>query len=353
MIKMSFSDKYLWIYRILIGVFLLICFELILPFILKIIKRKIHPPKYDWKAKLREIFYRPIQILIWIVAIWFIVISLAEHFKFTNILEPINKTKNIAIIIDIAWIFIRWKKEIQKEIIVRSEGKIDKTSIEFLGKILSVFIIFIALLLILQKLGINVMPLIAFGGVGAAAFAFAAKDVLANFFGGLMLYITRPFVNNDLVEIPSLNILGNIEHIGWYSTCVRELEKVPVYIPNSIFSNAIIKNSSRRTHRRIEETIKIRYVDFSKITYITDEIKKNLSNNKDIDNSFSPLVYFTTYSDYSLDIMLKVYTKTTEFQDFLRVKEEVLLNIKTILDNAKADFPYPVTSIDFLNQPNK
>lgn len=353
MIEKEFFEKYFWIYKIVALVILLIIFEIILPFAIKIIKSKFLVKKIDWKVKLREIFYTPIKILIWLILVASILSTLAEHFELPNLLSNINRIRNIAIILDITWLFIRWKKEIQNQIILKSGKPIDRTSIEFIGKILSIFIVFIGFLIILQKLGINILPLVAFGGVGAAALALAAKDVLANFFGGLMLYITRPFVKNDLVEIPSHNIMGYIEEIGWYNTCIRELEKIPVYVPNNIFSNAIIKNSSRRTHRRLEETIKIRYLDFSKLTSIIEDIKKILLANSKIDNSFAPFVYFTAYSDYSLDIMLKAYTFSIELEDFLKLKEEILLEIKTILDKEGADFPYPVTSIDFLNQPMK
>jgi len=116
---------------------------------------------------------------------------------------------------------------------------IDKPSIDFLGKILTIIIVFISFLMILQIVGGDIMPLVAFGGIGAAAIGFAAKDVIANFFGGLMLFITRPFVNGDLIEMPSNNIIGHIETIGWYNTCIRELSKMAVYVPNSSFSTAL------------------------------------------------------------------------------------------------------------------
>lgn len=346
-------DNYFWIYKIGLLIVLLLILELILPLVIKIIKRKFQLKQYDWKIKLKEIFYSPIKILIWILIAANILGTLSVYFKQPTVVCAINKIRDIAVILDMIWLLIKWKKEIQNQIIFRSPKPVDNTSVEFMGKILSIFIAFIGLLIILQRLGINVLPLVAFGGVGAAALALAAKDVLANFFGGLMLYFTRPFVKNDLVEIPTLNISGNVEEIGWYSTCIRELEKVPVYVPNSIFSNAIIKNSSRRTHRRLEEIIKIRYLDFSKITTIISEIKKILHENKKIDNTLLPMVYFTAYNEYSLDIMVKVYTLTTELEDFLQLREEILMQIKTILEKNDADFPYPVTSIDFLNQPKK
>lgn len=350
MFEETLFEKYFWIYKIAFAVILLVIFEIILPFAIKIIKRKSKVEKHLWRFKFREIFYIPIKILIWIIALDYILTILLEHYQLSNLLTNINKTRNIAIIIDIVWLLMRWKKEIQNQIISKSAKYLDRTSTEFLGKILSIFIVFIALLIILQKLGVNVLPLVAFGGVGAAALALASKDVLANLFGGLMLYLTRPFVKNDLVEIPSHNIIGYVEEIGWYSTSIRDLEKVPVYVPNNVFSNAIIKNDARRTHRRLEETIKVRYIDFSKLTKIISEIKKNLLENPKVDGSFDPYVYFTSYSDYSLDIMLKVYLNTIEFQEFLKVKEEILFQIKTILEKENADIPYPVTTIDFLNQ---
>lgn len=334
------------------AVILFICFEIILPLAVKLIKIKFLKKHADWKKRINKIFFIPVQILIIVWAVSYILITIAQRYGLTNLTLIMEKTRDI-IIIDIAWLLIRWKKEIQNRIILKSENKADKTSVEFIGKTLIIFFIFIAVLLILLRIGVNIVLLLAFGGLGAAALAFAAKDALANFFGGLMICAARPFVKNDVVEIPTQNILGHIEDIGWYSTRARDFDKAAVYVPNSIFSNAIIKNNTRSPHRRIEETVKIRYLDFSKITKIIKDIKKSFYENRQIDSSFPVLVYFTAYSEYSSDIIIKVYTRVTELSGFLKLKEEILFEIKAILEREKADIPFPVTSIDFLNQVSK
>ena len=118
-------------------------------------------------------------------------------------------------------------------------------------------------MIVLQVWGLNLAPLIAFGGIGAAAIGFAGKDVIANFFGGLMLHINRSFMVGDLIQMPDSHLEGYVEEIGWYLTTVREKKKGRYTCPMR-FSRMRVINGARMTHRRIEEKIGVRYEDFSK-----------------------------------------------------------------------------------------
>jgi MscS family membrane protein len=92
---------------------------------------------------------------------------------------------------------------------------------------------------------------------------FAAKDMLSNIFGGLMLQMDRPFSTGDWIR--SSQFEGTVEKIGWRMTRIRTFSKNPIYIPNSIFASIPIETPSRMTNRRINEVIGIRYDDIAKI----------------------------------------------------------------------------------------
>ncbi len=342
----GFFGKHIWILKVLIGIFLLFFINMILSHILKYIKKKSHPTKYDWKRQISYIFHRPIKVLVWILALSYIINVLLNRFHVSDFIKYINLTRNIFIVLDISWLLIRWKKEIQQMVIRKWQKMIDRGSVDFIGKIISIAIGFVAILVVLEILGLNIVPLMTFGGIGAAAIGFAGKDVIANFFGGLMIYLNRPFANGDIVEIPNQKITGHIEHIGWYNTCIREMNKVPVYIPNSLFSTVCIKNRTRMTHRRIEEKINIRYKDFSKIPQIIAEIRTLLNNEENIDKGYVPYVYFTTYSDYALNIEIKAYTILTSYKDFMQLKQDILFKTKDILTKFGANIPFPTTTIE-------
>ncbi|MBN2479067.1 MAG: mechanosensitive ion channel [Parachlamydiales bacterium] len=347
-LNLILSPNHIWIFKIIISLILLTIFNLILSKFLNMIKKKSNIEKYDWKKKINDIFYSPIKLLLWIVAVFYILIVLAERFSASSSIIYIHAFRNVLIAIDVTYLIIKWKKEIEKVFIVKWAKKIDRSSVEFMGKIITIAIIFVASLIVLQFIGLNVMPLIAFGGIGAAAIGFAAKDVIANFFGGMMVYLSRPFINGDLVEIPDKHIIGHIEHIGWYNTLIREMNKVAIYIPNSTFSTVLIKNLTRMTHRRIEEEIGLRYKDISKVDDIVKEIRNLLQKHEDIDSNYTPYVFFDQYSDYYLKIIIKAYTVPTEFKEFMQLKQDILLEIRKILDKHEADIAFPTSNVELI-----
>ena len=102
---------------------------------------------------------------------------------------------------------------------------------------------------------------------------FAAKDLLANFFGGMMIYMDRPFSVGEWIRSPDKEIEGTVEDIGWRLTRIRTFDKRPLYIPNSVFANISVENPSRMTSRRIYETVGIRYDDIDKMDLIVAQVK--------------------------------------------------------------------------------
>ena len=213
------------------------------------------------------------------------------------------------------------------------------------GKILSMIIVAISLMIVLQIWGLNIAPLIAFGGIGAAAIGFASKDVIANFCNGVMLHISRPFMIGDSICLPEQNLEGYIEEIGWYLTTVRDKEKRPVYLPNSIFSHVQVVNASRMTHRRIEEKIGVRYEDFSRIPELVDRLKTAISAHQDIDSHLPVLVVLNGFNQFTLDLYIDMYTLQTRYDKYLMVKHEILMLVYKELIEGGAEVPIPMLSI--------
>ena len=344
----SFLNNHHWAIKILIAILFALIINILIVFANKIIIKKAHLEKNLQKKNALRLFYRPIVIFLWIIAISYVFSVIVDSFKLESFNIYILKVRNVAIIINLCYFAIKWKDGFQEKVIQKSQKLLDRTSIEFVGKIISSALIFVAFLMILQIFGISAVPLIAFSGVGAAAFALASKDVIANMFGGMMLYITRPFSKGDFVQLPSQNISGYIEKIGWYNTSIRVIDKTAVYVPNSIFSNVIIINGTRRTHRMLEETIKIRYTDFEKLSKVIEDIKQMLKDNAAIDQALPCFVYFTSFSDFSLDILVKAYFITTSLQEYYSFRENILLSINEILVKNGVKIPYPTTSVEML-----
>lgn len=223
---------------------------------------------------------------------------------------------------------------------------LDPTTIHALAKLLRLSAVISAVLIAMPTLGIEITALLAFGGVGGIAVGFAAKDLLANFFGGLMIYLDRPFALGDWIRSPDREIEGTVETIGWRLTVVRTFDKRPLYIPNSVFNTLSLENPSRMSNRRIKETIGIRYKDSAKMEAIVKDVKAMLQSHEEIDTDQTLIVNFLSYGASSLDFFIYTFTKTTNWIRFHEIKQDVLLKIVEIVHSHGADFAFPTTTLD-------
>ena len=200
---------------------------------------------------------------------------------------------------------------------------------------------------LMQDFGISISGLLAFGGVGGLVVGLAAKDLLSNFFGGLMIYFDRPFKVGEFIKSPDRNIEGIVESIGWRLTIVRTFSKNVLYIPNSAFSNIIVENATRMTNRRINQVIGLRYDDLDKIPNIVDEVRVFLESHPAIDQTNKPVVYFQSFSASSCDFFIYAFTDTKDWREFLKVKEQVLFKTSEIIKQHDAAIAFPTMTIDW------
>ena len=177
----------------------------------------------------------------------------------------------------------------------KHKTKVDPTTATAVGKLLRASIVITGMLLVLQAFGFSISGVLAFGGIGGIAIGFAARDILANFFGALMIFLDRPFSVGDWIRSPDRNIEGTVEDIGWRLTRIRTFDKRPLYLPNSIFTSLAVENPSRMLNRRIYETIGLRYTDVEKMPLILAKVKTMLEEHGDIDQKQILMVNFVTF----------------------------------------------------------
>jgi MscS family membrane protein len=190
-----------------------------------------------------------------------------------------------------------------------------------------------------------VSGLLAFGGIGGIAVGFAAKDLLANFFGGLGIYLDRPFTVGDWIRSPDKEVEGTVEDIGWRVTRIRTFDQRPLYVPNSVFSQIAIQNPSRMFNRRIYETIGLRYEDAEKMARIVDEVRAMLEQHEAIDRNRTLIVNFVSFGASSLDFFVYTFTRTTAWVEFHAIKQDVLLKILDIIHANGADVAFPTRTL--------
>ncbi len=342
-------DDFLWLIQS-IGVLFGVVFT---NWVLKKIVHNFKEDAHGWRTKLDLIIFSPMRFILWVLGVTYVFMILNYHFEFVDDLSVIIRIREIGVFFGVTWIVLRWKKVMQVQLISHVDrSKHDPATLEVIFRLVTMTIVVIAALVILQISGINVMPLLAFGGIGAAAIGFAAKDVLANFFGGMMLFINRPFLEGDVILLFKDNIEGSVERIGWYTTTIRDKNTCPVYLPNAILISALVINRSRRSHRAIEETLSIRYTDADRISELSQELRNMLMAHPDIDQSRPILIGTDSLGDYALRVSLKMYTSAISDPDYTRVQEEVLLKVNALLQRAGVEMPIPTQSITVVSPNN-
>jgi MscS family membrane protein len=260
------------------------------------------------------------------------------------IFDFFNPLRDTLIIAALTWFVIRLVRRGESNFIEK-KGGVDKTTVDAISKLLRISVIITALLVTLQTLGYSISGVLAFGGVGGIAIGFAAKDLLANFFGGLTIYLDRPFAVGDWVRSPDRNIEGTVEQIGWRLTRIRTFDQRPLYVPNSTFTTIALENPSRMRNRRIHETLGIRYQDASKMDAIIKKVRDMLSNHPEIDTGRTLIVNFNSFAPSSLDFFVYTFTRTTEWVKYHEIKQDVLLKILAIIEAEGAECAFPTSTI--------
>jgi MscS family membrane protein len=256
--------------------------------------------------------------------------------------------RDVGILIGLAWFVLTFLRGAEKEFVDHSDN-VDAHTAQAVGKLLRLTVIITSALVVLQTLGFSIAGVLAMGGIGGIAVGFAAKDLLANFFGGLIIYLDRPFTIGDWIRSPDRNIEGTVEAIGWRVTMIRNFESQPIYVPNSIFTNIIVENPSRMANRRIYETIGLRYSDLDSMDKIVSEVTAMLVAHEEIDANKTMIVNFNAFSDSSLDFFVYSFTKTTQWVKFHQIKQDVMLKIAQIIEANKAEIAFPTSSLHFEN----
>lgn len=344
--QIPMADR-LWFFEIIIGILVLVAVNYVFKRIVKHVRHRSISVSMNWKEKIDQIFFLPFHILLWILGTTLVIEVLGRRFGFSFFENYIDAFRSTGFVLCIVWVVLRWLAVVQKELMNKEHPrwKVDAGFVHVIGKIIAIIAIIIALMIVLRVWGLDIAPLIAFGGIGAAAIGFAAKDVIANFFGGLMLHINRPFMIGDFIYLPDKNLEGHVEEIGWNLTTIRDKHKRPVYLPNSMFSQGMVVNGARMTHRRIEEKVGIRYEDFAKIPALVEAVKKAISEHPDIDIHLPVLVVFNGFGQCTLDLYIDVYTLQTRYDQYHVVKHEILMLVYKEVQKAGAEIPTPIVTV--------
>ncbi|MCW5629029.1 MAG: mechanosensitive ion channel family protein [Burkholderiaceae bacterium] len=300
-----------------------------------------------WDDALVQTASRPV-----LAAMWVIGASVMARVVQRQVEEPFlaeaMALRDVALIICAAWFLWRFIGKVGSNIVSLREQRgedVDHTTLDALGKLSRLVTLIVAILMTAQTLGFQITGLLALGGVGGIAVGFAAKDLLANFFGGLTIYLDRPFSVGEWIRSPDKSLEGTVEYISWRHTRIRAFNKNPIYVPNAVFTSIVVENPSRMSHRRIKETIGLRYDDFAVVPAVVADIRDMLRAHPEIDTTQTLIVNFNQFAGSSLDLMIYTFTKTTVWVKYHEVKQDVLIRIGQIIERHGAEIAFPTRTL--------
>ena len=340
-----------WVVQVCIVIFLVLLATFIENKFLDRLHKKLKSTGTHWDHAFLEALRKPLVFLFWLIGLTIILKILKIQTGF-SVIDSIKPFRDVLIIILFGWFLIRFIRISELNIIDQRQktGEIfDRTTMNAITKLLRLCVFIIGALVIVQTLGFSISGVLAFGGIGGIAIGFAAKDLLSNFFGGLMIYLDRPFNVGDWIRSPDREIEGTVEQIGWRLTIIRTFDKRPLYVPNSVFNNISVENPSRMTNRRIKETIGIRYDDANQMDAIIKDVKTMLREHDDIDQGQTMIVNLNSFAPSSLDFFIYTFTKTTNWIMFHEIKQDVLLKVLTIIEKNGAESAFPTSTLHIKN----
>ena len=345
----SWLAAHLFLGEQLVALLLLLLAGAVAHLLLDVLLRRLHRiaqgSSQNWDDVVITALEFPIRFVLWVGVLYLAL----DIYPVADALQRwLVQIYDTALIFLLAWFLHRLIAGVEAELLDEQRGSrssADRATVRAVSKLVRITLWVVAGLMVLQSVGVSISGLLAFGGIGGIAVGFAAKDLLANFFGGLSIYLDRPFTTGDWIRSPDKQIEGTVEDIGWRLTRIRTFDQRPLYVPNAIFSQIAVENPSRMFNRRIYETIGIRYQDADKMAGIVAQVRTMLEQHPEIDLSRTLIVNFVSFGASSLDFFVYAFTKTTVWVDFHAIKQDVLLKILEIIHANGADVAFPTRTL--------
>lgn len=337
---------------LLLGFILRLLFEFVFE---NYIRRITGKTDTSWDDELIVQVEKPISFVFMMSFYWLtytnLQLSVTVNYYLSLILE-------IAVFASMIWLFYNLVNVLSSylsELAGKTDSKLDDQLVPLLRKTLKVFIVILGVIFILQNNGVNVTSLLAGLGLGGLAFALAARDTLANFFGSITIFMDKPFQIGDLIK--TSNVEGVVEEIGFRSTRLRTLYNSVISVPNSNLAVTEIDNLGLRKFRRLKMTLNLTYSTTpEQMEAFVEGIKAIIKTNEKVRQD-SYEVHFNEYGAHSLDVLVYLFFDVTGWSEYLQLKHNFLLDIYRLAEEVGVEFAFPTQTLHvdsvFSDEPRK
>lgn len=312
-------------------------------FVIAALERAAARSTTDIDDRILAAIHEPIRFLPIVMGVFFATNSLELDASGTAFTENLNRS---LVVFTLFWAFHRMTDPAAR-LLMLARGFFTQAMVDWLTKVVRVAFVVLGSATILELWGIAVGPIIAGLGLFGVAVALGAQDLFKNLIAGLFVIGERRFNVGDWILVDGV-VEGTVEQIGFRTTMVRRFDKAPVYVPNARLADNAVTNFTRMTYRRIYWVIGVEYrTTVDQLRTIRDRIEACLLGNPDFaqPEEASTFVRIDAFSDSAIDIMLYCFTRTTNWGEWLEIKERLACEIKTIVEQAGTSFAFPSRSL--------
>ena len=333
------------IFQILIGIGIFLLFLVFRGLISKLIIKKLEIISKRTTNKLDDTFVQsligPARFLPIVLGFFIASYYMTFSTEGREVVDTINRT---LITILIFWVIHQIIEPISY-ILSGLDKLLTRELIGWIIKSLKILIFILGLAAVLELWGIKIGPIIAGLGLFGVAVALGAQDLFKNLISGILVLVEKRFKIGDWIAVEGI-IEGIVEKIGFRSTTIRKFDKSLAIIPNFQFAENAVINVSQTTNWLISWIITLQYdTTIDQLKDIRDQIEKHIAENDDYDKKVGLAVRVDKFSDSSIDMYVRCFTKTNSWNEWLKVKEKLAIEIKQIVEKNKASFAFPSQSI--------
>ena len=332
-------------FQILVGLGIFLLFLVFRGLISRLIIKKLEIISKRTTNKLDDTFVKsmmgPARFLPIVLGVFFASYYMSFSDDMRDFVDNLNRT---LITILIFWIIHQIIEPISY-ILSGLDKILTRELIGWIIKSLKILIFILGAAAVLELWGIKIGPIIAGLGLFGVAVALGAQDLFKNLISGILVLVEKRFRMGDWIRVDGI-IEGVVEKIGFRSTVVRKFDKSLAIIPNFQFAENAVINVSQTTNWLISWIITLQYdTTVDQLKTIRNQIEEHINKSEDFDQSIGVAVRVDKFADSSIDMYVRCFSKTNSWNEWLKVKENLALSIKQIVETNKASFAFPSQSI--------
>lgn len=332
---------------VVVAICIIILFKIFSPTIAYIIIRMFKIRAKNKKTIKESAFYKPLAVFFAIFGIYISVLFIRVPLNITDEAMVIVR-KGFEIVSVMAFAkglaaSFEPRSSLVKKMKEKTNKDVEDSMFDFILKLIRAGIFILAVFIVIVILGVNLSGLVAGLGLGGVIFTLAAQDTAKNLFGGIIIFLDKPFIVGDWIEMAPYE--GTVEDITFRSTRIRTFENSVVNVPNSVISNSSIINWSKMEKRRYKTNLCLELdTPLEKLDIFQKRVREMLQQREAIYDE-SIIVKFDEIKDNGINVLVSSYTESVDYTSYLSEKENINRKIMKILREENIELAYDTKTL--------